>query len=119
MANLGKCWCNVKAIDKSRLKTLKSGAVGFNMSFAINDEVDQYGNNVSVWMDQTEDERKTKAKRVYLGNGRLSWSNGVVTIVNKDNPDGVVVGADGVIAKAKAAPVEAEVEADVNPDLPF
>ena len=53
MANLGKCWCNVKAIDKSRLKTLKSGAVGFNMS------------------------------------------------------------------KAKAEPVEAEVEADVNPDLPF
>ena len=61
MANLGKCWCNVKAIDKSRLKTLKSGAVGFNMSFAINDEVDQYGNNVSVWMDQTEDARNTKA----------------------------------------------------------
>ena len=117
MANLGKCWCNVKAIDKSRLKTLKSGALGFNMSFAINDEVDQFGNNVSVWMDQTEDERKSKAKRIYLGNGKLSWSNGVVTIVNKDNPDGVVVGADGVIAKS--APVEAEVEAEVNPDLPF
>ena len=117
MANLGKCWCNVKAIQKSRLQTLKSGAVGFNISFAINDEVDQYGNNVSMWMDQTEDERKAKAKRVYLGNGKLSWSNGVVTIVNKDNPDGLVVGPDGVIAKAE--PVEANVEADINPDLPF
>lgn len=119
MANLGKCWCNVKAIDKSRLKTLKSGAVGFNLSFAINDEVDQFGNNVSMWMDQTEDERKTKAKRIYLGNGKLSWSNGIITVVNKDNPDGFVVGADGVIAKAKVEVVEAEVEVDTDPDLPF
>ena len=119
MANLGKCWINVKNIDKARLQTLKSGAVGFPMSFAINDEVDQYGNNVSMWMDQTEDERKSKAKRVYLGNGKLSWSNGVITIVNKDNPDGFVVGADGVIAKAEAEPVKAEVEADTDPDLPF
>ena len=119
MANLGKCWINVKNIDKARLQTLKSGAVGFNISFAINDEVDQYGNNVSMWMDQTEDERKAKAKRVYLGNGKLSWSNGVVTIVNKDNPDGLVVGPDGVIAKAKAEPVEAKAEAEVDTELPF
>lgn len=117
MANLGKFWVNVKNIDKARLQTLKSGAVGFNMSFAINDEVDQFGNNVSTWMDQSEDERKAKAKRIYLGNGKLHWSNGIITIVNKDNPDGVVVGADGVIAKAE--PVEAEVEADADPDLPF
>ena len=85
MANLGKFWVNVKNIDKARLQTLKSGAVGFNASFAINDEIDQYGNNVSVWMDQTEDERKSK----------------------------------GVIAKAEAEPVKAEVEADTDPDLPF
>tara|TARA_R100000808_G_scaffold6064_2_gene18156 strand:+ start:144 stop:503 length:360 start_codon:yes stop_codon:yes gene_type:complete len=119
MANLGNGWMNVKSIDKGRLKTLKSGAVGFNFQFAINDEVDDFGNNVSVWMSQTEDERKAKAKRIYLGNGKLTWSNGVVTIVNKDNPSGLVVGPDGVIAKETPAPAKAEVEAEVDPDLPF
>ena len=43
---------------------------------SINDQVDQYGNNVSVWYEQSKEEREAKAERIYLGNGKVVFSGG-------------------------------------------
>ena len=44
--------------------------------YSINDETDQYGNNVSFWISQTKEEREAKVKRQYVGNGRIKWTDG-------------------------------------------
>ena len=113
MSSLGNGWLNVKAIDKKRLKETKGGSLGFSFQFAINDKVDQFGNNVSVWMAQTEEERKAKEPRIYLGNGKLHWTDGTLTVVTKDTPEGKTI-------KASVAEPEAVAEETVDDNvLPF
>lgn len=60
-------------IDKSKVKDHKNGSKYYQISIFLNDEKDKYGNNVSIATGQTEEERKSKVKKVYLGNGKTVW----------------------------------------------
>lgn len=65
---------DVTKLDKSRFVTGKKGTYA-NLTISLNDEPDQYNNDASVWEGQTEDERKAKADRNFLGNGKVVWSS--------------------------------------------
>ena len=52
----------------------------------INDEPDQFGNVLSAAVSQSQDERKAKAKKVYVGNGKQLGGQGKP--VAQGNPDG-------------------------------
>lgn len=54
-----------------------------NYTINIYDQVDQYGNNVAMYEEQTKEERESKAKKTYLGNGRVIWTNGQVEVAPK------------------------------------
>jgi len=56
-------------IEKSKIIKGKKGSY-INVTMFVNDEVDQYGNNASIIISQTKEEREAKAPRVYLGNGK-------------------------------------------------
>jgi len=58
-------------IDKTKIKEHQNGSKYYAMSVIVSDEKDQYGNDVSITQDQTKEEREAKAKKVYLGNGRV------------------------------------------------
>lgn len=45
-------------------------------TMSINDTIDNYGNNASVFITQTKEEREAKAKKVYVGNGKVTWTDG-------------------------------------------
>ena len=47
-------------------------------TMSINDEQDNYGNNASVFIQQTKEEREAKAKKVYVGNGKVQWTDGKI-----------------------------------------
>jgi len=55
-----------------------------NVTIAINDETDQYGNNVSVWEQQTKEQREANEKRNYCGNGKVFWTNGSVSLAEQN-----------------------------------
>jgi hypothetical protein len=57
-------------IDKSKINNHANGAKYLSISIFINDEPDKYGNNVSIALAQTKEEREAKQNRVYLGNGK-------------------------------------------------
>jgi hypothetical protein len=46
-----------------------------NINVAINDEVNQWGQNVSAWNQQSKEERDAKSDRKYVGNGKVVFSN--------------------------------------------
>ena len=106
MSVIGNGWINCSAFEKSRIRKTKGGNQGFAFQFALNDETDDYGNNVTLWMTQTEAERESKAKRIFIGNGRAQFNNGKLTIVSKDNPEGTTLkvgdGTDTQVAKEVA-----------------
>lgn len=74
--------------EKITLNKVKDGK-WVNLTIAINDEVDQYGNNVVIIESQTKDEKDSKEKKVYLGNGKVVWKNSdsVEVIPNKKKTD--------------------------------
>lgn len=66
---------DLNKIDKSKVvttdkngKPFENGAKYLNIVLWINDEADQYGNNASIQVSQTKDERDAKQKVNYLGN---------------------------------------------------
>lgn len=73
------------SIDSKRFSKndLKNGQY-LNVTIAINDETNQYGQNVSAWLTQSKEERDEEAQRVYVGNGKTLWTDGKISVEGKD-----------------------------------
>lgn len=66
-------------IDKSKLKDGKY----LNVQISVNDTTDSYGNNVSITVNQTKEEREAKEKKTYLGNAKVVWTDNVIKLAEK------------------------------------
>lgn len=75
MAQIISVSINLAKIDKRKIIDGKNGAKYYNLNVIVNDDFDQYNNNVQVTDSQTKQEREAKEKKVYLGNGRVIWSS--------------------------------------------
>ena len=76
MAQLQSVSIDLTKIDKSKIVEGKNGGKYLNLTLSVNDEVDQYGNDISVWVSQSKEEREAKSNRLFLGNGRKLWQEG-------------------------------------------
>lgn len=65
---------NLSKIDKSKLIKGEKG-VYLNIVIFVNDEVDQYNNNVAIAQSQSKEERENGNPTAYLGNGKTSDVN--------------------------------------------
>jgi len=74
MSKLISLSINVDKIDATKLVKGKKGRY-LNVTLDVKDEKDQYGNDCSVWQGQSEEERKAKKDRNFLGNGKVVWSS--------------------------------------------
>lgn len=75
MASIIKASINLDAIPKDKIIIGAKGKY-LPVTITINDEVDDYGNQGPVCVEQSKDEREAKDKKTYLGNVRVVWSNG-------------------------------------------
>ena len=101
MASIIKTSINLDLIDKSKIYVGKKGKY-LPVTITLNDELDNFGNNGPIIIEQTKEEREAKQAKTYLGNVKLVWTNGEVK--KFDNP------------QQQAAPAPAAV---VEDDLPF
>ena len=51
---------------------------GISITVSINDEVNNYGQNISAFVAQTKEQREAKTKKFYIGNGRTVWTDGKI-----------------------------------------
>lgn len=65
---------DVTKIPKDKLVKGKKGTY-LSLTGFIDDELNDYDQNISVWLEQSKEERDDKANKVYLGNGKLFWSD--------------------------------------------
>tara|TARA_B110000285_G_scaffold50775_1_gene57693 strand:+ start:53 stop:364 length:312 start_codon:yes stop_codon:yes gene_type:complete len=75
MASIIKASINLNEIPKDKIIIGKKGKY-LPITITINDEVDQFGNQGPVIVDQTKEEREGKAPKTYLGNVKVVWTNG-------------------------------------------
>ena len=100
MASIIKANLNLNEIPKDKIYKGKKGSY-LPITITINDEVDQFGNQGPVVVEQTKEERDAKVSKTYLGNVKVVWTNG-------NNVDA-----------AERSPAPAAAPQQVEEDLPF
>ena len=75
MASIIKASINLNEIPKDKIYVGKKGKY-LPITITLNDEVDQFGNQGPIVVEQTKEERDAKAPKTYLGNVKVVWSNG-------------------------------------------
>lgn len=81
MATLISLSIDTKKISK---KNLHKGQY-LNLTIAINDQVNDYDQNVSAWISQTKEEREADNERQYMANGATIWTDGKTFMPEKQN----------------------------------
>ena len=75
MASIIKASIDLNKIPKDKIYIGKKGKY-LPITVTINDEVDQFGNQGPVVVEQTKEEREAKVAKTYLGNVKVVWTNG-------------------------------------------
>ena len=75
MASIIKASIDVNKIPNDKIFVGKKGKY-LPITITINDELDQFGNQGPVVVEQTKEERDAKAPKTYLGNVKVVWTNG-------------------------------------------
>jgi len=75
MASIIKTSINLDQIDKSKIYVGKKGKY-LPVTITLNDELDNFGNNGPIIIEQTKEEREAKSPKTYLGNVKVVWTNG-------------------------------------------
>jgi hypothetical protein len=81
MGTLINASIDLTKVDKTKLVKGKY----LNLTIAVNDNLDNYGNNVSLTIQQSKEERDLKASKTYLGNGKVVYTNGEVKVAEKQD----------------------------------
>jgi len=74
MAELINISINLSKVFKDRIINGDKGKY-LNLTIAVNDEKDKFGNDVSCWQGQTKEQRESGEKKNYLGNGKVFWQS--------------------------------------------
>jgi hypothetical protein len=107
MASIIKASINLNEIPKHKIIDGKKGKY-LPITITINDEVDQFGNQGPIMVEQSKEERESKAAKIYLGNVKVVWTNG--------NNVSAAPPAGGQQPQQARQPVQA---AAYDDDLPF
>jgi len=77
----------VDKLPKEKFVKGKDGAVYYNLTISINDDTNQFGQNVTAIDSQTKEEREAKKAKLYLGNGNVVWTDGKIVAVKRDTQE--------------------------------
>ena len=50
---------------------------------SISDFTDDYGQNVSMYEEQSKEEREQKVPKKYIGNGKVYWTDGKISVAER------------------------------------
>lgn len=75
MSKLITASLDISKIDKSKIIEGKKGKY-INLTLWVNDQEDQFGNNVSIQQSLSKEEREAGAEKIYLGNGKVRDGGG-------------------------------------------
>jgi len=54
-----------------------------NYTLSINDDTNEYGQNLKMYEEQTKEQREAKATKNYIGNGKIFWTDGNINVADK------------------------------------
>ena len=75
MAKLIAASINLSKIDKSKIKVAKNGDSYYDITISVNDQMNTYGQDTSIFEAQTKEQREAKDAKKYIGSGKTFWTN--------------------------------------------
>jgi len=75
MASIIKASIDLTKIPKDKIYAGKKGKY-LPITITLNNDLDQFGNQGPVVVEQTKEERDAKAAKTYLGNVKVVWTDG-------------------------------------------
>lgn len=84
MSSLNSLYIKVETLEKIVETLKKKNEKGVDITVSIGDEPNDYNQNVSAYVSQTEEQRKDKKPRFYIGNGKTFWTDGKIVAVTKE-----------------------------------
>tara|TARA_X000001382_G_scaffold130792_1_gene126964 strand:- start:1022 stop:1288 length:267 start_codon:yes stop_codon:yes gene_type:complete len=85
MSTLINFYIDINSLPKDKFKKGKNGKVFYNFTANIEDATNKYGQNVSIFTEQSKEERDNKTPRDYHGNGSVRWTDGKITVAEKND----------------------------------
>ncbi len=79
---------DVKSLPQEKFQEHPNGKVYINLTMSVNDET-RYGNNTSIYVSQTQEEREAKKQRSYVGNGKVVWNDQKIVNATKEVQEAV------------------------------
>lgn len=71
--------CILIPIDQDGITTDKNGNHYLAIDIAIKDEKNQWGQDTSLSIQQSKEQREAKKERIYIGNGKTVWESSAST----------------------------------------
>ena len=105
MAGLSNIYFKKETLETLLKVVNKKGEKGVQITVSTNDETRQYGQNVSSWVAQSKEDREAGKERFYTGNGSTFWTDGKMTVAEREQTNSTV--QDAVVVN------------DDEEDLPF
>ncbi len=87
MSKLITASIDVTKLVKEKLVKGKKGTYA-NLTIWVNDELDQFGNDVSIQQSLSKEEREAGVAKIYLGNGKQHKGEGPSRETGLDKDDG-------------------------------
>lgn len=83
MATLLDLYLKIETLE-TLVQTLKTKNLkGVGITISVNDETNQFGQNVSSYVSQTKEDREAQKKKFYVGNGKVFWTDGNIKKAEK------------------------------------
>lgn len=83
MANLSEIYFKMETLKTLADTLAKKGEKGISITISTNDDTNDYGQNVTAFVAQSKEEREAKKTRFYVGNGKVFWTDGTITLAKK------------------------------------
>lgn len=77
-------------IKANTLRTLletveKKGEKGISITLSIDDQANEWDQNLSGYVSQSKEDRQEKKRKFYVGNGKVFWTDGKINTA-KNSP---------------------------------
>jgi hypothetical protein len=66
---------DLSKLDKTKIFITEKGSQYYSVQVIVNDSENEWGQDVTILEPQTKEQRESKQKKIYLGNGKTVYNS--------------------------------------------
>lgn len=113
MGTMAEVWVKKETLKKIVETLDKKGEHGISLTISIADEMNQFQQNVDMFVKQTKEQQEAKTPRFYVANGSVFWSNSSPLVITKQMRE------EAKNSKTAKPQVPASAASGEDEDMPF